>query len=351
MKIGEPSGPKDVRPARGGAQGSSLPSGPAGAKPDLVAGQLVKGQVVGFSREGNLLLEINGQRVEAKAQLPLALGSSFWLEVKQTEPLPFLALADKKGAVQEFLQQFFSDPGAMGRGLRSLLTLAELVGQGGASKEGQAELLQNFAQAAVGREADPAQLIRWLSLLGAGGPAGGLADRLGQLPASPEPQGGMADQLNLPAIQKLAVLFDLQHELNSLPAPGNQPLSLLFPCFFALNEGAGQWLFTLERQNGAEGEAGYNLAFFLEMSRVGEVEIRLKVKGEAVSGEVVVGSEKARDHFRGQLGELEALLGGLGYEPVVFSCRVGVTGLLPELKSAVEEAVRLAPVRVLDLKV
>jgi hypothetical protein len=322
----------------------------------LTPGQLVKGQVTGFTPQGNVLLDIGGQSVEAKAQLPLALGSSFWLEVKQTEPLPFLGMADKKGAAHEFWQQFFSDPAALVRGLRSLLTLADLPGMAQSGKQGQAEFLQNFGQTAVAGEADPVQLIRFLSMLGAGGAQVGAAlpERLEQLLEMLRLAGAVeGDKVNLPALQKLSVLLDLQHELNALPSPGKQPLYLLFPSIFALGAGAGQWLFSMDQQQGggADEESGYGLSFFLEMSRIGEVEIQISVKGLAISGEVVVANDKAKDHFAGQLGELEALLGGLGYEPVDFSCRVGTSGLLQEMKSAVEEAACLAPVRVLDLKV
>ena len=86
------------------------------------------------------------------------------------------------------------------------------------------------------------------------------------------------------------------------------------------------------------------------MSRLGEVQIQLRVKGQTLQGECVVGSEAVREHLVPQLGELEELLGKLGYGAVHFSCRVAKVSMLESLKSTVEAAAQLESVRIVDLE-
>lgn len=358
MKIGDPLNVKGIRFER--------PTGESGARQQegvvrlaLAPGQLVKGRVAGFTPEGRVLLEIGGQTIEARAEVELRPGSSFWLEVKQGEPLPWLGLAAKKGAAFEFMQQFLSDPAALGRGLRALASLAFQSGSGAAMAE-QAAFLQEFARTAVGEKGDVGQVLRLLSLLSgtrpasSGGEAGAtLHDRLGSLLTLLRHESGLGmGKENVASLEKLLTLLDLQHELNSLPSPANQGQYFLFPCLLALGAGSGQWLFTMDQEGdgGAGREASYTLRFFLEMSRLGEVQVQVAVRGKALHGDIVVGGEKVREHLAGQVGELEEILAGLGFGPVGFSCRVGKTGLLQGLKAALEEAAQLAPVRILDVQ-
>ncbi|MFA6284225.1 MAG: flagellar hook-length control protein FliK [Desulfurivibrionaceae bacterium] len=350
-------------------KGIQLPSsgqGGGGDKPGLPApvlfgqGQLVRGEVLGLTQDGKVLLNIGGQAVEARSEVALKPGSTLWLEVRQTEPL-WLQVADKKGAAQEFLRQYYSDPSAMGKGLRSLLGLAFLA-DAEKSLAGQAGALQNFANAAVGAEADPGRIMRLLAMLG-GGEAGAGSDT-GQ--AGPAPQklhelvallagdrGGVLGKSNAAAMQKLGLLLELQGELNGQPASAQQAQFLLFPCVFAMGAGAGQWLFSLDRdedQAATGEERGYTLSFFLEMSRLGEVQIQLRVKDQALQGECVVNTEAVQEQLAPQLGELEELLGKLGYGPVHFSCRVAKASMLESLKTGIETAAQLGSVRIVDLK-
>ena len=327
----------------------------------LGQGQLVKGEVAGFTPEGKVLIDIGGQVVEAKSEVALKQGSVLWLEVQQTEPL-WLRVADKKGAAQEFLRQYYGDPAAMGKGLRALLGMA-FLSETEQSLTDQAGVLQNFANTAMGPEADPDRIIRLLAMLAGGGTAEsntrgqaapGSEKQLHELIAFlAEDRGGVLGKANASAMQKLGLLLQLQGELNSLPASAQQAQFLLFPCVFAMGAGVGQWLFTMDRgeDSGATaGGRGYTLSFFLEMSRLGEVQIQLRVKDQAVQGECVVNGEAVREHLAPQLAELEALLGKLGYGPVHFSCRVAKTGMLESLKTGVEAAAQLDRVRIVDLK-
>lgn len=324
-------------------------------------GQLVKGEVLGLTPEGKVLLAIGGRTVEARSEVALKPGATFWLEVKQAEPL-WLRVADKKGAAQEFLRQYYADPAAMGKGLRAMLALA-LSAEAENGLLDQAGLLRSFADAAMGSKADPGRIIRLLAMLGSGvtspdnkpgqaakeGPAN-LQELIALLAENRE---GSLDKSMTMAMQKLGALLELQGELNALPASAQERQFLLFPCFFAMGAGAGQWLFALDREEdqAATGvDRGYTLSFFLEMSRLGELQIQLGVKGRTLQGECVVNTEETREYLAPQLVELEELLVGLGYGPVHFSCRVARSGLLESLKTSLEAAAQLDSIRLVDVK-
>jgi len=360
MKIGEiPFLLKGIQlPASGRSEGGDKPGLPASLL--FGQGQLVRGKVTGLTSEGKVLLDIGGQIVEARSEVALKPGSALWLEVQQTEPL-WLRVADKKRAVQEFLRQYYADPAAMGKGLRALQGLAFLA-DAEKSLADQAGVLQDFANGAMGAEADPIRIIRLLGMLGSGvaaenngtGQAGPGSQKLHELVALlAEDRGGVLGKANASAMHKLGLLLELQGELNGLPASAQQAQLLLFPCVFALGAGVGQWLFTMdpgEDQAATGEERGYSLSFFLEMSRLGEVQIQLRVKGKALQGECVVGSEAVREHLAPQLAELEGLLGKLGYVSVHFSCRVAKTSMLESLKADIEAVAQMESVRIVDLE-
>lgn len=311
-------------------------------------GQVVRGEVKGLTAEGKVILEIGGQIVEARSEVTLKPGSNLWLEVQETEPL-WLSVADKKGAAQEFIRRYCAEPAALGKGLRALLGLA-LLADSEESLADQATALRNFAHAAaMGPEADPGRVIRLLAMLG-GGTGAEKFHKLVALLA--EDRGGLLGKSSAAAMQKLGLLLELQDELNALPASARQTQFLLFPCVFALGAGVGQWLFSLDRgdeQAVTGADRGYTLSFFLEMSRLGEVQIQLRAKGKTLQGECVVSTEAVREHLAPQLVELEGLLGKLGYEPVYFSCRVAKAGMLESLKAGLEAAAHLDSVRIVDV--
>ena len=360
MKIGgTPFVLKGIQmPTQGPGGGGDRPGVPAALL--FGQGQLVRGEVTGLTPDGKILLNIGGQMVEARSEVALKPGSALWLEVQKTEPL-WLRVADKKGAAQEFLRQYYADPGAMGKGLRSLLGLA-FLSETEKSLTDQTGALQNFVNAAIGAEAEPERIIRLLTFLGAGASAAGKGtDQSGAGPQKlheliallGEDRGGILGKTNAAAMQKLGLLLELQGELNSLSVSPQQAQFLLFPCVFAMGAGVGQWLFSLDRegdQSATGEERGYTLSFFLEMSRLGEVQIQIRVKGQALQGECVVNTEAAREHLASQLGELEDLLGKLGYEPVHFSCRVAKASMLESLKTGIEAVAQLDSVRIVDVK-
>jgi hypothetical protein len=354
MKIGGASfsGMQPAASARSEGAGKSAPPAPL----LFGQGQLVRGEVTGLTPDGKVLLDIGGQIVEAKSEILLKPGSVFWFEVQETEPL-WLRVADKKGAAQEFLRQYCADPAAMGKGLRFLLDLASLLDTEKGLPE-QAGILRNLAGVAIGPEADPARIIRLLTMLGeadrGSGQAGeGVKKLLPLATLLAEDREGLIGKTGAATLQKLGLLLELQAELNTLPATSRQAQFHLFPCLFAMGGGVGQWLFTLDRGEDRAGtgeDRGYALSFFLEMSRLGELQIQIRVKGQALQGEFLVNGDPVREYLAPQLVELEELLGKLGYGPVHFSCRVAKTSMLESLKSGIETAAQLERVRIVDLE-
>jgi hypothetical protein len=143
----------------------------------------------------------------------------------------------------------------------------------------------------------------------------------------------------------------MHQQLNLQPSPANQALYLIFPCFFALQSGWGEWMFIRDEEaEKSSGAPGFTLSFFLEMSSIGELQVQLKVKGKAVQGDVVVAGPEVLSFLRENLPELQDILAGLGYGPVHFQLRLGQTGLLRELKTAVENAAQLKAVQIVDVQ-
>lgn len=321
----------------------------------LALGQLVKGQVVSVTLDGGVTLLVDGQTLEAHSEIPLRAGSELWLEVRRTDPL-WLGMADRKGAVQEFLRQYCADPSAIGRGLR-LLGEAGLDGIGESPPGGLPvmELSRLLADTAVGPESAPERLLRFLGLLGpsaterTGEARQGRLAELTTLLARHGEGLGKAEQATL---QRLAVLLDLQAELTALPSPANQAALLLAPCLFSMDSGWGQWMLSMDRQIGpGEAEPGCTISFFLEMSRLGELQLQVRIKGKALHAEMVAESEEAQRHVEGMGQDLVGLLSRFGYSPVSFACRKArATGMLAALKSCLEEALGSEEVRIVDLR-
>ena len=228
MKIGEsPFLHKGIQPsASGRSAGGDRPGLPVPLA--FGQGQLVRGEVKGLNQEGEFLLESGGQIFAARSEVELKPGSALWFEVQETEPL-WLRVADKKGAAQELLRQYCADPAAMGKGLRVLLGLA-LLADSESSLAAQAAALQNFATAAIGR------IIRLLAMLGGGTDV----EKFHQLVALlGEDRGELLGKANAASLQKLALLLELQDELNALPVSTRQAQFLLFPCAFVMGAGVG----------------------------------------------------------------------------------------------------------------
>ncbi len=364
MKIG------DFSPIRIFKPGSS--QGPSGAdkvpgqsqKISLSVGQLLKAEITGFTEDGKMLIDIQGQTVTAKSQLPLKLGSELWLEVKQTDPELWLVVSDKKGAVSEFLRQAFADNSSVGRAVQALQSFV-----GGAkadfSPEMYAEfeaLLQSFGDISLGGDADPEKLIKLFSWLNAGQTSSRkplfparLGEQLNDLLVALKRPGvdTTLDKTILSGIERLTGTIESMQAVNSHPAPINQLPFFLIPCLFAAGAGWGQCLLSADTDAG--GEEGRRqaspttLSFFLKMSHLGDLHLQVTIKDKALRGDLIVAEGGVRSHLEGCLPELREIIEGLGYGPVHFGCRVSKDNLMGLLKEELEKKAQLRPVNILDV--
>ncbi len=320
---------------------------------DFMPGQIFKGKVLSQAPDGKVLLDINGQNVEANSKVPLKPGSEFWFEVKQDKPMPWLVLAEKKGAGQELLQRLLGDNAAMEKAYRLLFAspMQEAV-----PADKLPPQLQALLASGLGGEASTQRLAGLLALMGlnrSGGDLVGPMQRLVvELTLLAKGELNEAERAALNSLNKFASLLELQQQVNSLPPGTGQSLFLLLPCFFAMGAGWGEWLYSQDSESGPDGQAGENfsLSFFLNMSKLGELQMQLTVRGKNVQGELVLNDEAAKRHMESRLPELSEILQRLGYDSVSLQCRTGRTALLQSLKEAVEEVSGLRPVSIVDIK-
>lgn len=340
----------------GGTQKEKL-AGDLG-KMDFSVGQLLKGRITGFTPEGKILLDIDGQTVTAQSQLPLKVGSELWLEVKQAGPEPWFVLAGKKGAIQELLQKAFLDTSSIGKSLQNLFVLAE-EGKGVMPPDLIAKLeaiMQGLGINSINGDADTEKIIRALLWIGAGREVRPnlLAKQLADFLTTLRQVGGekFLDKASLLGLEKLVGMTEAFNNLNNQPPAPNQALFLLFPCFFAAGAGCGEWMFALDQESEAEQDEGashYTLSFFLEMSKLGDINLRMTIKEKAVQGEFVVANEAVQTHLEGQLPDLRGIMEKLGYGPVYFSCRVASDNLMQIMKEDLEARAQLSSFNILDV--
>ncbi|MEW6595183.1 MAG: flagellar hook-length control protein FliK [Thermodesulfobacteriota bacterium] len=313
----------------------------------FAAGELVQGKVTGLTPEGKVLLAIGGITIEARSEVALKVGGEFWFEVRQTGAEPWLALAGKKGAAQEVLRLLAAGGPALGRLLPGLAALAQGEGLAPELRAQVETLLQSLGAMAHGAEPAPEKVLTLLAALrgeqGIFSVTTPLAEQLAALLEElPLPQGETATRSQ-------GLLAAMAHCNQQVPAQ-HQPLFWLFPCFFAMGEGAGSWLLQTTAEEGAAGGTAYTLSFFLEMSRLGEVQLQVTVQENEVRGVFFLADETAVAHLRREVPELKERLAALGYRAGSFSCQVARGNLVQGLKIALEEAAGLAPTRLLDVK-
>ena len=351
MKItaGLPSS-NEIRPAAD----TSRPPGTAGRQSPFAAGELVRGKISGLTPEGKVLLTIGDTTVEARSEVALKVGGEFWFEVRQAGAEPWLVLAEKKGAAQEVVRLLATGLPALNRllpGLAAMLEGKVLPPELRAQLEA---LVQSMNATAQGAEPVPEKLLMSLSSLqgerSALGRRAPLLDQLAGLLAELLVEGDEATGgASFAASRTHALLTAMAVSNQQVPAQ-HQPFFWLFPCFFAMGEGAGSWLLQTTAEEGAAEEAGYTLSFFLEMSRLGELQLQVTVQGEEVRGAFYLADAAAVAHLRRELPELKERLASLGYRVGNFSCQTSRTRLLQGLKNTLEEAAGLKSTRLLDVK-
>lgn len=272
---------------------------------------------------------------EARSQLASLLPVLTTL-VDQGEALPSEArtqLAVLLPVLTALLEQSEALPSASGAPLKDLVPTVAALAQGAAPAPEKLVLLLTSLQGGQSPVTPGAPLLDQLTTL------------LGALPADEATTSTTAATI----ARSHALLAAMAHCNQQVPAQ-HQPLFWLFPCFFALGGGAGSWLLQTAAEEGPEGGGGYTLSFFLDMSRLGEVQLQVTVKGEEVQGAFALANEAAVAHLRQELPELKERLAALGYQVGTFSCTVARERLLSGLKRALEEAADLAPTRLLDVK-
>ncbi|MDH5299056.1 MAG: flagellar hook-length control protein FliK [Desulfobulbaceae bacterium] len=341
----------------------------AGQPLSLVAGQILKGRVVSLEGDGKVLLEINQRLVTARSLIPLVPGSELLFEVKEGGASPWLALAGKKGAVQEVLRLLLGEAAGLARA-------ANILGGGGgvgAAASAMAlpppllalwEGIRSEATAlAVTGEADVGKLGRLLAWLrpdegsGRGNPLfpSSLGSRLAQVVdgfRALDEDGTLpaGDRPVVAGLDKMARLVEGMQELNRQPLIPGQPDFLLLPCFFAGDNGWGQWLFSMEDGGGGEeGAASGVIDFFLQMSRLGDLHLKILLKGGGLHGEFFVADEQVRSHLAAGLPQLTSLFEGYGFQPVSFSCLPARENLLQSLKQNLERRGQLKSFSLVDL--
>ncbi|MDZ7642743.1 MAG: flagellar hook-length control protein FliK [Desulfurivibrio sp.] len=166
--------------------------------------------------------------------------------------------------------------------------------------------------------------------------------------ASPAESAEAAGRDSLAALGRIGGILEAMTALNEQPAPANQPPFWLLPVFFALDAGAGSWLLSLD-QDEESGEEESTLIFFLEMSRLGELQLKVKIRGERLEGDFMLTQTGAADFLRGRLEELRQRLEALGYQ-AVFRCHQQDVPLLPTLKAELEKAAGGRPRKLIDIQ-
>jgi len=316
-----------------------------------VAGALMRGKVIGLTPEGKVQRAIGGGTIEARSEVALKVGAEFWFEVRQAGAEPWLALAGEKGAAQEVVRLLAAGSPALNRLLPALAAMLEAGAGLPPEERTQLEaLLQGLSATASGAEPAPEKLVLLLSALQGGKGAtpivAPLLEQLANLLAELPVEG----EASATTLARGHALLAAMAESNQQVPARHQPLFWLFPCFFAMGEGAGSWLLQSTADEEGAGEPGYTLSFFLDMSRLGEVQLQMTVRGDEVRGAFHLADQAAVGHLRRELPELKERLADLGYRVGEFSCQPTCTQLLQGLKLALEEAAGLNPTRLLDVK-
>lgn len=361
MKIGDFPPIKIVKPES--APGSAEPGkSTTGAKSfDFVPGQILKGRVLSFCPDdGRVLLDIEGSTLTATSQTPLEAGEELWLEVRQGGESPWLAFAGKKKAVQDFLRLVMTEGLSFGGAVKKMIDMAA------ADQQVRNEillLLEGVRESSVAGSPDIEKLIKMMSLAdsGAGLDAGGnFPARLGKLLQDVmvlirnlEYDQPLLDKTTLPALEKFSRMLDSFQTVNSQPFSSDQNSFFLFPCFFSGGESWGQWMFSLDekKERASADQACYALHFFLEMSRLGEVHLKLNGSAKVLQGDFYLADSAVLNHIEEKLPELSLALQKLGYGLVRFRCHIQEENLLHELREVLQEKAQLKTFAMVDLRV
>ncbi|MEA2082719.1 MAG: hypothetical protein U9O82_00440 [Thermodesulfobacteriota bacterium] len=364
IKIGDLFPVKGIKPGHRDAQGSIEKPVPGLSKMHLEVGQLLKGRVLSFGADGKVVLEIGGKTITALSQAALKAGSDVWLEVKQTGTTPWLALAGKKGIVMEFLRTALSDNSAIGQTVKNLLGMIPTGQEQSALKTSPEleQMLMSLSENTISEKPDMGKLLKmvsWISAAGSDGKSSGpffarLGGLLAEMVTAAGKQGGRPGEAAKTGqgLEKLSRMVEMHCRLNSQPISMDQTPFFIFPCFFSGEAGWGEWIFSMDQEDdsgGSRQQEHYTLSFFLDMSRIGEVRLKVRLADKALQGEFSMAGETAVSHMEKYLPDLTRILEKMGFGPVTFSCCVAKTGMFQEFRAALQESAGIESFSILDV--
>ncbi len=340
----------NIKQAKSDQQSGAISVGKGPARQlELLPGRLLKATVLDYLPDGKVLLDVDGRQITARSRIPLDK-TTLWLEVQQGGETPLLGLAEKKGAVRQFLKFFLSSGNDLTRAV-------DLLNNFNAAQPDnlppEFHFLRIFRQVVANGNGAPENILKLLHLLGRpvspNDQTPSLTEQLARLIDNIDQQTSKSGE-DINILKKMGEYLEIIHDLNRRQAPANQEDLFLYPCFFAGESGWGQWMFSADQDRDKAQTKSCQINFFLEMSKVGELHCQLLVAEKNIQGRFFCASEKVVSHFTGLLPELEKILTGMGYRRVTLSSQPLSAPLMGQLQKKLEEKSGRAAVSIVDLK-
>jgi hypothetical protein len=321
----------------------------------LNIGQLLKGTVVDLVGGNKILLEVKGQQLTARTEVPVKIGSELWLEVKDNGPVPHLAIADRKAAIHDLIRLFSANSSPLSNLQQNLGQSDSLQGQELAKL---LDFFEPFLVNSLGKDKDLFKILDSLLFLkGISQPARGdknensklkflsnlLDNRINQTGTGSTEKGGLV---------KLKQFVQLIETIQQINSSAKEDM-FIFPCLFEQNAGAGQWIFSSDKdEDGKEADSSqpYSVDFFLNMSKLGDIHLQTEVSNDNVKGIIWVSDEKIQKYLQNLLPELSELLANTGFGSVNFSCRYSKNHMIQDLKSTLEEKSGIRPSGMINVR-
>jgi len=324
---------------------------------EIQAGDVVKGEVVAVDTKGVVTIETVTGRVSAKSAIAsLSVGDQILFEVIKASLLVDHArdgLAQGKGQVFDILRVLMPwlKPG-------NVVNLQEIFGtfqSGLQENQSEGQLLQFLTDNTVGDVSDPVKQLKMASLVSSLKDGRHSNTKVLQSIEANFDVKNLETEVSHSELKKILHLLGEHAAFNDkdthvAPQGPTQQLSdlWLFPCFFANGTGAGEWLFSFEQTGVDEQEKDCSVAFYLTMSKLGDVHLQLSFRKSVVNGVFSLESEAAMQHVQQFLPQLQETLAPL-FGTVVFSCRTASEKLIERLKSDLQKKAGMAQFALIDV--
>lgn len=321
----------------------------------LVPSQLLKAQVLEITNDGKAVLEIQGQKLLAETEnLLLKPGDFLWLEVKETKPVPVLMPAVQKGTISDLVRLLLINNPLIGKALEEVIGLTAQKNGDSPLSGPWAEIVTFLNETAI---KDDAVLIKLLKTITIGlrpgneiqTPSQGVLEqpKAGTLPFNA--QTGVSIRSG---VLRFVELLQTMSSLNTHNASDPSSSFYIFPCWFGNGAGWGEWLFSMdegEKDESSQKGKGYNLTFYLNMSRIGPMNLMVKVAGTALTGSFSSADREVLGYVEQNVAELREAMKKLGFASIHFSCRLDQDPLLPQLVEELKEQGKVDNLRFLDV--